>query len=260
MRNLGTFVLAATVTAGIATPALADWDRIGSIDVTYNVDHDSVSPDFGGPVERLQFTARGSDIQCSFIRATFSNGRDVELFSGRLAQNASRSVDLPGAQQNVRKVTTRCRAFQRSGSKIEIAADIGQYRDTWRRSPNWSQVWARMFNWANQPGIDQSVNYWVPITTLHFSGRGDKDGAAGGWAGKSISSIGLKPNRDARCSRITVIFGNGRRSDLGARTLAANATARFDLPGSNDRNISQLSVACHAVTGYNVDIAVYGRK
>lgn len=259
MRKSHILALAA-LTSAVTTPALADWDKVASISVSYGTDSDSRSPDFGGPVERLQFTARGSDIQCQFIRATFANGRTTDLFSGRLPQGNSRVVDLPGAQQNVKQINTKCRAFQRSGSTIDIAADIGQYRDTWRRSPNWSQVWARMFNWTDQRAVDQSVNYWVPITTLHFSGRGDKDGSAAGWGGKSIGAIGLKPSRDTRCSRITVFFGNGRRADLGAHTLAAGDTARFNLPGDNDRNVEHLSVACHALNGYNVDMTVYGRK
>jgi hypothetical protein len=245
---------------GIATPARADWDRIGNIDVNYNLDRDSKSPDFGGPVERLRFTARGSDIQCAFIRATFANGRTADLFSGRLAQNVSRAIDLPGEQRTVSRINTRCHAFQRSGARIEIEADIGQYRDVWRRSPSWNQIWARMFNWSNQPGIDQSINYWVPITTLSFYGRTDRDGSAAGWSGKSIGAIGLRPNRNARCGRITVVFGNGQRVDLGARTLSAGATARFDLPGSSDRNVSRLNLACHAMNGAKVDIGVYGRK
>jgi hypothetical protein len=260
MTKSSVLVLAAALAAGIATPAYADWDHVGSIRVDYNVDRDSASPDFGGPVERLRFTAHGSDIQCLFIRATFANGRTADLFSGRLAQNASRAVDLPGEQRTIKRISTRCHAFQRSGSQIELEADIGQYRDTWRRSPNWNQLWAHLFNWSNQPAVDQAVNYWVPITTLHFYGHGDRDGSAAGWSGKSISAIGLRPGRNARCGRINAVFGNGQRIDLGARTLSAGATTRIDLPGSSDRNISRLNLACHAMDGAKVDIAVYGRK
>jgi len=260
MTKSGIFVLAAALAAGIATPAYADWDHVASIQVDYNVDRDSASPDFGGAVERLRFTAHGSDIQCAYIRATFANGRTADLFSGRLAQNATRAVDLPGDQHSIRRITTRCHAFQRSGSRIELDADIGQYRDAWRRSPNWNQLWSRMFNWSNQPSVDQMVNYWVPVTTLHFAGRGDQDGSATGWSGKSITAIGLRPSKDARCGRVTALFGNGQRIDLGARTLSAGATARFDLPGSNDRNLSHLNLACHAIDGSRVDIGVYGRK
>jgi hypothetical protein len=260
MTKSGILLITAALAAGIATPAHADWDHVASIQVDYNADRDSASPDFGGPVEKLRFTAHGSDIQCAYIRATFSSGRTADLFSGRLAQNASRAIDLPGEQRTIRKITTRCHAFQRSGSQIELEADIGQYRDAWRSSPNWNQVWSRIFNWSNQPGVDQMINYWVPITTLHFYGRRDSDGSATGWSGKSIGAIGLRPSKNARCGRIIAVFGNGQRVDLGARTLSAGATARFDLPGSNDRNLSRLNLACHAIAGTRVDIGVFGRK
>jgi hypothetical protein len=260
MTKSSIIVIAAAFSAGIATPAYADWDHVANIQVEYNVDRDSKSPDFGGPVERLRFTARGGDIQCAFIRATFASGRIADLFTGRLAQGSSRAIDLPGEQRTIRRISTKCHAFQRSGSQIEVEADIGQYRDAWRRSPNWNQIWSRMFNWSNQPSADQMVNYWVPVTTLHFSGRGDSDGSATGWSGKSISAIGLRSSKDAKCGRVAVVFGNGQRVDLGARALSAGATARFDLPGANDRNVARLNLACHAINGSRVDIGVYGRK
>jgi len=143
--NLAAGVL--LLTAASSIPALAAWDRIGWVDVSYRVDRDNASPNFGGPVERLMFTARGSDIHCGYIRATFRNGRTRELMSGKLKLNDSRPVDLPGISQDVRRLSFKCHALDRRSARIEIAADIGHYRDTWRKSSDWSRVWSRVFTW-----------------------------------------------------------------------------------------------------------------
>src|ERR1700742_2199230 len=92
MRSSRLLALAAVLTASVSVPALADFDRIGSINVSYQQDKDSASPDFGGPVERLQFTARGSDITCRNITATFRNGHTTSIFNGTLRQNSARTV------------------------------------------------------------------------------------------------------------------------------------------------------------------------
>jgi hypothetical protein len=263
MRKTRIIALSAALAAGLSTPAWAAWDRIGAIDVSYRQDRDSASPNFGGPVERLQFTARGSDIKCGFIRTTFRNGKTRLLYSGVLRRNVGRNVDLPGDARDVRRIDTKCHALNRGNARIEIAADIGRYRDAWRNSPDWARMWAAVFNWTNTQGnaIDNAVNYWVSITTLHFAGKNDTDGSATGWAGRSINSIGLKPlNADARCSRINVVFGSGRKLDLADRgALHEGATARFDLPGA-DRDVVRLNLACRALNRNSVDIQVYGNK
>ncbi len=148
MNKTRILATAAVLTAGLCVPAMAGWDRIGSVDVSYRVDRDNASPNFGGPVERLQFTALGSDIHCGYIRATFRNGRTRDVLTGKLSQNMSRNVDMPGGSQDIRQIAFKCHSLDRHGpARIEIAADIGRYRDTWRRSPDWARMWARMFNW-----------------------------------------------------------------------------------------------------------------
>jgi len=260
MNKTRILALAAVLTAGVSAPALAAWDKITTINVDYQTDRDNKSPNFGGPVERLQFTARDSDIKCNFIRATFRNGRTVDLFSGNLPEGTPRNVDLPGASQDIQGISTKCHADRRNGGRIEVSADIGRYRDTWRNSPDWSRMWAKMFNWSNST-LDNVVNYWVPITTLHFRGRGDTDGSAAGGAGRSINSIGLKPlNSDAACGKIQATFASGRWVTVANRvSLRQGNTTRLDLPGG-DRNLRTLKLSCHAVGRSTVDIQVYGNK
>ncbi|HEX2593374.1 MAG TPA: hypothetical protein VHL34_17865, partial [Rhizomicrobium sp.] len=144
--------LTVAIAAGISAPAWAAWDKITNLDVGYHADRDVASPNFGGPVERLQFTARGTDIQCKYVRARFDNGTTADLFSGRLRQNSAQSVDLPGTRRNIRALVTNCHGFQKGGSSIDVYADIGSYRDTWMKSPDWARVWARIFNWGTSAG------------------------------------------------------------------------------------------------------------
>jgi hypothetical protein len=271
MKTSRVLALAATLVAGISAPAFAAFDKIGSIDVGYHPDRDSASPDFGGPVERLQFVARGTDIQCAYIRATFGNGQTAQLFSGRLSQGAPRAVDLPGSQRSIRRITINCHGFQKGGSTIDLYADIGSYRDTWRKSPNWASVWARIFtSWGPLPppggpiGVRPPappMSSWVPITTVHFTGTTDRDGGSTGWGGRNINAVALRPlDADARCSSVNATFGNGQRANLSPRALMSRGQIYpVDLPGGS-RNIASLAMKCHAMNGRAVSIQILGRK
>ncbi|HEY1708086.1 MAG TPA: hypothetical protein VGG10_07460 [Rhizomicrobium sp.] len=270
MKTSRVLALAAALMAGVSAPAFAAFDKIGSIDVGYHPDRDSASPDFGGPVERLQFIARGTDVQCAYIRATFGNGQTAQLFSGRLAQGAPRAVDLPGAQRNIRRITVNCHGFQKGGSSIDLYADVGSYRDTWRKSPNWASVWARIFTtWGPVPGpggpmggpIGQPAGFWAPVTTVQFVGPVDRTGGGTGWGARNISAIALKPlDADARCSSVNATFGDGSRANLSPRTLMSRGqNYPLDLPGGK-RNIASLSMKCHAMNARAVSIQVLGRK
>ncbi len=54
-----TMMLVAVVLAGTALPAVAAWDRIGSVDFTRRDIRDVQYGNFGGPVEALALRARG---------------------------------------------------------------------------------------------------------------------------------------------------------------------------------------------------------
>jgi hypothetical protein len=268
MKKSRILLLAAALTCGVASTALAaPFQKVGTIDVGYHPDRDNASVDFGGPVERLQFVARGSDVQCKYIRARFANGAPRDLFSGRLSQNSLRTVDLPGDVRNVQRVISNCHGFTRGGSSVDVYADVGQYIQTWRNNPTWARLWAGFFSSffppaPSRPSYDQQVNYWVPITTVSFSGYNDRDGDAAGFAGKSITRIALKPvNANARCSRITALFANGVRRDLGGTytNLVRGTTTQVDLPGG-ERNLVRLTMRCHPLNSYAVSIQVLGRK
>ena len=257
--RLRTLLIAAVLAAGATAPALAgDWDKIDQVVVTRGTDREASTPQFGGPVERLRFTARESGVVCSAINAVYANGTRSRVFKGTIAQGGSRVVDLPGTQQRIDKLIFKCHALQKGGGRIVVEADIGQYRSAWRSGPRWT-FWSPMFGdyW------DQRVNYWVYLGKQTFTGMNDREAMFTGWGGRSVTTVGLKPlNDDARCSRAIVTFGNGRTSTLpldGSSTMREDRTYSLDLPG-HDRDIVKLALRCRAEHMRSVTINIYAKK
>jgi hypothetical protein len=141
--------IAAVLIAGAVSPALAAWDRIGSVDFSRRDTHDAQYGNFGGSVEALALQARGSDLRCDSVTATFGNGRTRQVFRGNLPEGQNVTIDLPGRERRLSRLDFDCRPTERGRASVEIVADVGQYRDEWRRSPDWQRTWSRMFNWDN---------------------------------------------------------------------------------------------------------------
>lgn len=262
MKTLSkTVLLASALSCALAAPAMADWARIGGVDVSHGRDRDVTYTRFGGGVDKLRFDTHESDVTCRSVRATFRNGTSREVFSGRLRAGRSQVVDLPGDRRHVEKLDFNCRASARRGATIVISADVTSFRDEWRRSPNWNSVWARVFNW--DPAMGWNDNDWVSVGTETFEGRNDRERMVAGWSGRRIDRIALKAlNGDARCSRIAVRFGNGNRSDLkvdaGMRMVQGRGYT-FDLPG-DARNVRSVALHCTPVDRRSVRIEVMARK
>lgn len=255
MKYTKLLAAAALITAGLTAPALADWDNVGTINVSPGRDVDRQYGDFGGPVQRLMFRADRSDVSCRSIRVSYGNGRTREVFSGVLRENNTRIVDLPGEQRNIRRIDFLCSSASRRGAEIAIAADVGSYRDAWMRNPNWKRRWAR--------AVDRNTEFWVPIGTERFTGRRDRETNFVGVRGRSVSAIGLKPlDNDAVCARVVARFANGTSRalnvDWGDR-LREDRIYRVDLPG-NQRNITQINMVCRAVGDRDVTIQVFAAK
>lgn len=258
--------LAAILAAGVATPALADWDRIGSVDFGWRGDRESEYGPFGGPVERLNFRAQGNDVMCRNVRARFDNGNSRNIFSGRIEQGRAVDVDLPGRARTIRSLDFNCRALGRRDATIQIFADIGRYRDYWRRNPDWDRRWSRMFHWDVGGRMDDwfDMNQWVSLGRESFEGRGDHEVAfTGGWRGHSVDKLALKPlNGDARCWSIRATFDNGNTRSLnidGGDMLQQGRTYRLDLPGG-DRDLRRVSMSCRPVGDNQVTIELFARK
>jgi len=165
----------------------------------------------------------------------------------------------------VRKLDFTCRGFSRGATGININADITTYRDEWRRSPDWNNFWARVFtNWGLATGpvppYPPNGGHWVQLGTESFEGSHDSESSFGGWGGQNVTTLGLKPDRNARCASITAVFGNGERAELAAhKFLPRDQITRFDLPGTR-RNVAKLNLNCHAERAYSMRIQIYAFK
>ena len=257
--------LAAVLCTGVAVPALAAWDRIGSVDFSYRSDRETQYGNFGGSVEALSLRARDADVTCRNVTATFGNGQTRSVFRGTLRRGRDTTLDLPGADRMVRRIDFDCRANARRGATVDISADIGRYQAEWRRSPDWDRMWSRLFNWPAQVADDfrgrgRNDRGWQNLGTASFEGNRDRETTVPGWRGRQVEIIGLRPvNDDAVCRNVTVRFENGRsRTVSTGRRLTEDRIFQIDLPG-DERNIASVSMNCRAEHGRQVAIQILGR-
>jgi hypothetical protein len=165
-------ILTAALCVGTALPAFAAWDRIGSVDFSRRDRHDTQYGNFGGSVEALAFQARGSNVTCRSVMATFANGRPAHVFSGQLREGQNVTIDLPGRERLVRRLDFDCQPIRGRNASVDIVADIGRYQGEWRRSPDWDRSWSRMFHWdTDNRGNDRNRNY----NDRNGDGRNDRD-------------------------------------------------------------------------------------
>ncbi len=261
MNRSRILALATVVSIGFTAPALADFVKLGSVDVGYRTDRDTTWSRFGGGMEGLRLEADRSDVKCRSIVAHFGDGSQQNVFSGQLMDNRPIVVDVRGGARRVRDVTFTCRSDERNGAKIYVEADVGRYQDEWRRSPEWMLFWSHVFNWAtpgNNNGNDPNV--WVSLGRQTFQGRNDVDSTFTGWGGRSVEKIGFKAvNDDARCSRVRVNFASGTSTMLNVGRLDQGRFQSFDLPG-NSRNVKSIDMRCRGLNKFNVAIEISARK
>ena len=270
MRTPRLMALAAVLCAGAAVPAFAAWDRIGSVDVSYRNGTDVQYGNFGGRVEALSLRARGGDVNCRDVTATFGNGNTRSVFHGFLPRGRDVTVDMPGNARMIRQLQFNCRSTAREGARVEIAADVGRYQAEWRRSPDWDRMWSRMFHWDdrdNRYGNDRYVtgqldtSNWIQLGSEHFDGRGDHEVAFPGANGRNVDAIALRPtDGDARCSKVRIHFGNGRFEDIPLeRVLPEDRLTSIDLPGTR-RDVTRIGLDCQPVRGPSVTMQVMASR
>ena len=127
MRRSAAFLFAALLASGAAVPALAAWDRVGTVDFSVRDTHNAKLGNFKGYAVGL--TARNSDVLCDSVMATFGNGRRSEIFHGELPRGQTVTIDLPGNQRSVDRVDFNCRPREGWRATVDIAADIGRLRN-----------------------------------------------------------------------------------------------------------------------------------
>jgi len=276
MKTTRLVALAAVLCAGVALPASAAWDRIGSVEFSPRNDHETTYGNFGGPVEALSLRARNLPVACNNVTATFGNGMTRSVFHGVLAPGRDVTVDLPGERRLVRRLDFNCRALAPRPATVDIAADVGRYQAEWRRSPDWDRMWSRMFNWDNNRFADNRVpdnrfpndryvtgplntQGWITLGRETFQGNYDHETTITGMRGRDVTRIGLRPiNDDARCSRVAATFANGRTQDLnidGREVLREDRVFQLDLPGDR-RDVTRIDLMCHAEHGGQVTMLV----
>jgi len=278
MKRTRLVALAAVLCAGVAAPASAAWDRIGTVNFTPRPDHETTYGTFGGRVEALSLRAR-APVQCNDVRATFGNGMTRTLYRGTLRPGRETVMDLPGPARLIRRIDFDCRSLIPRMATVDIAADVGRYQAEWRASPDWERMWSRMFNWGDRYGDNRYDNRygndrygndryvegpldtqgWFNVGRETFEGYYDRETTITGLRGRSLSRIGLRPtNDDARCSRVTATFADGRRLDLNIddrQVLREDRITQIDLPGYRS-DVMRLDMSCHAEHGNQVTMLV----
>ncbi len=113
-------VLSALFTTCLATAALADWDTLGRVDVGPRPGRDRINTfALGGPVDSLQLRAERSNVNCRSVNATFDNGQNRQIYSGRLDANRPVNVDLPGRGRFIR-MDARSRLAAPMGPGVQL--------------------------------------------------------------------------------------------------------------------------------------------
>lgn len=268
MKHVKILAAATAACLGIAAPALADYVRIGSVDVSSRPDHDTAYSRFGGRVEGLRLVADRSDIFCRAVTVRYANGQTDTVFHGPLREGRPVFVDVRGRAKRIDSIHFACKAEARRGGRIYVSAEVGRYRDEWRHDRDWDRHWSGMFGPGTPPPppphrYGGPGGNWVVISRESFEGRHDREGAFAGWTGRQVDRIGLRPaNADASCSRVTVFFRNGHRKDLNTgptRFMRRGQMVVLDLPGG-DRDVTKLSLSCRALNRNQVTIEILGRK
>jgi uncharacterized protein YraI len=145
MKRMATVFGAAVLALGVAAPAMAEYVRLGSVDVGFRTDSDTAYSRFGGRLEGLRLMASRSDIFCRSVLVRYDNGETQNVFSGRLDERRPVEVDLRGRARRVDSISFVCRSDEFRGGRVFVEGEVGRYRDEWRRDRDWDRMWSGIF-------------------------------------------------------------------------------------------------------------------
>ena len=115
---------AAAVLCAVATaPSFAAVDRLGWVNFSQRDTHDARLGNF--KAESVALIARGSDVLCNHVIATYGDGREGEIFRGDLPEGEAVRIHLP--KSSVDRVDFDCRPADGYRASVDIAADDGRY-------------------------------------------------------------------------------------------------------------------------------------
>ena len=248
-------LLATGLAAILAGPALADWDRVGSVDIDYRLERTAQYGNFGGPVERVQLRAVGSDVACRTVTAQFGNGNTRDIWRGTLREGRPINIDMPGNARNLRSLDFLCRSTGRRG-RVEIFADTrGWGGGGWRPpiGPDRPPV--------QQPGWNE--NDWIALGSARFASH-EGETTVEGANGRHFQQVGLRARGgDAQCRAVVIRFTNGQKVSLpvnGGQVMREGRLYPVELPGWRSKNILRLALACRAVRADYTSIQVYASR
>jgi hypothetical protein len=243
-----------------AAPAEAQWVKLSDVHIEHRHDRDTAWSQFAGPVERLSFTARGSDMWCKSIGVEYRNGEREQVYSGKLENGRAVNADVQGGERRITRLSMNCAAADPRGGILVVAADVGRFHQAWEKSKNWASRMARRFE--NNIGMHDQ-NGWVSVGRESFEPRGSAEAHIGGWRGHNVDRIALRPiDSDARCLRVSATFDNGRTRDLGIDrhdVMERGRMVEIDVPGG-DRNLRSVDLHCQAVGDRDVTIEILTRS
>jgi hypothetical protein len=90
-----------------ATVASAQWKRLGTKEVDYRADHDTINVSFlRGDFKAVKISVAQAPVEFQRVVLTYGNGRteEIELRSRIRAGGESRVIDLQGRDRVIRKV------------------------------------------------------------------------------------------------------------------------------------------------------------
>ena len=115
---------AAALLCTVATaPSFAALDRLGWVNFSQRDTHDARLGNF--KAESMAMIARGSDVLCDHVIATYGDGREGEIFRGTLPEGETVRIHLP--RSSVDRVDFDCRPADSFRASVDLAADDGRF-------------------------------------------------------------------------------------------------------------------------------------
>jgi hypothetical protein len=92
------------------------WDRIGSREVDFKVDHDMIPAAFEGTFRSIMIGVAGGDLELYNVKVNFANGESFSPDTRLTFQNDTRSrvIDLPGRLRVIKSIQFTNRSFRAS--------------------------------------------------------------------------------------------------------------------------------------------------
>jgi hypothetical protein len=98
------------------------WDRIGSREVDFRIDHDAIPAALEGAFRRILIRVDNGDVEIFNVKVNFANGESFSPATRLVFRDDSRSrvIDLPGSLRIIRNIefTYRSLRQEREGKAI----------------------------------------------------------------------------------------------------------------------------------------------